>query len=284
MNWIPNDLVADADLEAYESAILTAFNRADWTEKRRRALEDWLAPILKTSGFDLERLRTRFDPASVLDTDYTELLASSTDETADDLNLATLFATPATDAVYVGSTQVFRGLSIRMLDSASAVTATLTVKYWNDTWTTLVITDGTQKTLGKSFSGGGSVTWDVPTDWVPRPINASDPRYWVKLTMSATPTGATAGQLGVIRRSVLCAPATLRTLALIMHEAPTGGPGPWAEKAAWYETEADAALQRALPLLGGEFDTDVSGQLSAAEAAQTAEEVLGHAPFRLERA
>jgi hypothetical protein len=104
----------------------------------------------------------------------------------------------------------------------------------------------------------------------------------VKVTISAVPTGATASQIGVIRRSALCAPATLRTLTLIMHEAPSGGPGPWADKAAWYETEADAALQRALPLLGGEFDTDASDQVSATEAAQTAAEVATQ--FRWERA
>ena len=41
------------------------------------------------------------------------------------------------------------------------------------------------------------------------------------------------GEIGAIRRSVLSAPATLRTLLLIMREAPTGGPGPWADKADW---------------------------------------------------
>jgi len=50
------------------------------------------------------------------------------------------------------------------------------------------------------------------------------------------------------------------------------------------QSEADAALQRALPLLGGEFDTDISDQISPVEAVQTDQEVSDRMPFRLERA
>jgi hypothetical protein len=285
MNWAPNDLVTDADLLAYESKILSSFNVTDWAEKRRRALEDWLAPILAGNGFTLDRLRTRAEPTAVQGytaTAYTDLLSAATSQTADDLNMATIFATAGSDVLYIGSDQPFRGLSVRMQDSVSAVAAGLTVAYWADGWVNLTITDGTSKTAGKAFSGGGAVTWRLPSDWVKRSVNSVGPHYWVKVTISATPTSAKAGQIGVIRRSVLCAPLTFRTLLLIMKEAPTGGPGPWAEKAAWYETEADAALQRAIPLVGGEFDTDVSDQVSAAEAAQTEREV-STLPFRWER-
>jgi hypothetical protein len=286
MSWNPNDLVSDADLTAYESAVLTNFRATDWAEKRRRALEDWLAPILRGQGYDLAKLRTRFEPDAVQGftaSAYTNFAAAATDATADDINLATVFATPGTDVLYLGSTLPFRGLSVRLLEAVSAVAGTLTVAYWADGWTNLTVTDGTSKTTGKPFSGGGAITWSNPTDWVVRKINAVGPYYWVRVTLSATPTSAKASQIGVIRRSALCAPATMRTLLLIMREAPTGGPGPWAEKAAWYETEADAALQRALPLLGGEFDTDASDQISPTEAAQTETEV-SDAPFRLERA
>jgi hypothetical protein len=285
MSWNPTDLIADADLVAYESAILTQFGVSDWAEKRRRALEDWLAPILRGQGFDLARLRTRFEPDAVqgyTGSAYSDLLAAARNATVDDINLAAVFATVGTDALYVGSTLPFRGLSVRLLEAVSAVASVLTVAYWADGWTGLSITDGTAKTTGKTFSGGGAITWSTPADWVPRAINSSDPLYWVRLTVSATPTGAKASQIGLIRRSVLCAPATLRTLLLIMREAPTGGDGPWAEKAAWYESEADAALQRALPLLGGEFDTDASDQVSETEAAQSEREV-SRAPYRLER-
>jgi hypothetical protein len=285
MSWAPNDLVADADLIAYESKILTQFGVSDWAEKRRRALEDWLSPILRAQGYDLARLRTRFEPDAVqgyTGSAYSDLSAAATSTTVDDVNLATVFATPGSDALYIGSSLPFRGLSVRLLEAVSAVASVLTVKYWADGWTALTVTDGTAKTSGKTFSGGGAVTWSTPSDWVPRQLNSVGPYYWLQLTVSATPAAAKAAQIGVIRRSVLSAPATLRTLTLIMHEAPTGGDGPWAEKAGWYETEADAALQRALPLLGGEFDTDASDQVSATEAAQAPGEV-SRAPYRLER-
>jgi hypothetical protein len=143
-----------------------------------------------------------------------------------------------------------------MHDGVSAVAAGVTVANWSDTWNALPVIDGTREVPGKSFSGGGAITWPVPSTWVTRSINNSAHLYWVKLTMSATPTAATAGQLGVIRRSSLCAPSTLRTLMLIMREAPTGQDGPWDAKALFYETESNAALQRALLICAGEFDTD----------------------------
>jgi hypothetical protein len=285
VSWAPNDLVSDADLVAYESKVLTTFNVSDFAEKRRRAIEDWLAPILRGQSFDLARLKTRFEPDSVFGytaSAYSDKTAAAKDTTADDVNLAAIFATPGNDALYIGSTQPFRGLSVRLLDNVSAVTSVLTVNYWADGWTALPVTDGTAKTSGKTCSGGGSVTWATPSDWVPRTLNGSVALYWVRLSVSATPTSAKASQIGVIRRSALSAPLTFRTLLLIMREAPTGGNGPWAEKALWYESEADAALQRAIPLLGGEFDTDASDQVSSDEAVQTESEVAA-APFRLLR-
>jgi hypothetical protein len=108
MSWAPTDLVSDADLTAYESKILTSFNVSDWAEKRRRALEDWLAPILRGRGYDLARLRTRFEPEAVLGftgAAYTDKTAAATDATTDDVDLAAVFATPGTDALYIGSTQ-----------------------------------------------------------------------------------------------------------------------------------------------------------------------------------
>lgn len=286
MSWAPNDLVSVLDLEAYEASIRSTFKVADdFAEKRRRAIEDWLAPILRGRGFDLARLRTRFEPDAVLGytgAAYTDLGAAATNDATDDLNLATVFATAGSDALYIGSALPFRGLSIRMLEAVSAVSGSLTVSYFNDAWTALAVTDGTAKTTGKPFSGGGALAWRLPDDWTPRKVNGVGPYYWVKVTVSATPTSAKAGQIGCIRRSVLGPAATMRTLLLIMREAPSGGGGPWADKAAWYETEADAALQRALPLLGGEFDTDESDQVSESEAAQTESEV-SRSPFRLER-
>lgn len=276
MSWHPNDLVSDVDLTDYESTILTQFNAANWQGRRTKALEDWLFPILNGRGFDPFKLRTRAEVDKAFGytaSAYSDVTAAAADTSADDINLATIFTTPAGDALFIGSTQPFRGVFVRMLESVSAVASVLTVAYWNGAWQGLTISDGTAHTAGKTFSGGGSITWTLPVDWATRVVNASAAFYWVKLTVSAAPTAAKAGQIGVIRSSCLRAPATFRTLQLIFQEAPTSSDGPWERKAQHYKEEADGALQRALEICGGEFDTDSSDEISTTEAAQTPAEV-----------
>lgn len=278
MSWSPNDLLSDSDLLSYEGGILESFAKTNWLDKRRKAIEDWMFPILRVQGFTPERFRTRYEPCAVYGytaSTYSYQRANAISQTEDDINLATVFATPGTDVLYIGSDKQFRGLSVRMLAGVSAVAGTMTVSLWQDAWVNAPIQNGTLKTAGKPFSGGGAVTWDVPQDWVVRRVNASAYLYWAKVVLSATPTAATTCQIGVIRRSVLCAPLTLRTLSLIMREAPTSAAGPWTDKATYYEQEADAALQRALSLVGGEFDTDENDLISDTEAAQTNEDAGG---------
>lgn len=285
MSWSPNDLVSDVDLRDYEEAVLTSFGQSTWQSKRAKALEDWLFPVLKARGFDPYRLRTRFEPDQVFGytaSGYTDKTSASRDTTDDDLNLAAILATVGTDALYIGSTQPFKGLFVRMLDAVNTAAAVLSVAYWNGNWENLLLADGTIQTAGKTLSAGGSVTWLLPVDWMTRVLNSSAALYWAKVTISATPTSAKAGQVSVIRGSSLRAPATFRTLQLIFQEAPTGGDGPWRDKAEFYKDEADAALQRALLICGGEFDTDESDVVSETEAAQTVEEA-GGGPYVLER-
>jgi hypothetical protein len=286
MSWHPNDLVSDVDLVDYEASILSQFGQTSWQGKRTKALEDWLFPILKGRGFDPHKLRTRADVDQAFGftgSAYTDVTGVTRDTTDDDLNLATVFTTVGTDALYLGSSAPFRGLFIRMLDAVSSAAGVLSVAYWNGNWEPLLIADGTTQTAGKTLSAGGSVTWLLPVDWMTRAINGSARWYWVKVTVSATPTSAKASQIGVIRASCLRAPATFRTLQLIMAEAPTSQEGPWRDKYQFYQTEADTALQRALQICGAEFDTDQSDQISQTEAAQTPEEA-GGVPWSLERA
>jgi hypothetical protein len=279
MAWAPNDLCTDADLIAYESGILSNFGQTDWIPKRTKAIEDWLAPILRGQGYPMERLRTRYEADAVYAytaAAYSDVTSAVRDTTVDDLNLATVFATAGSDILYIGSVQPFRGLSVRMHEAVNSTASVMSIAAWSDNWTPLTIEDGTIKAAGKTLGGGGAILWRVPFTWVKRSINGSASLYWVKVTVSVTPASAKAGQIGVIRRSSLCAPVTYRTLTLIMREAPTGG--------AWYEREADAALQRALVLLGGEFETDdpATDQISEEESEQTSAEVAGG--WRMERA
>lgn len=285
MSWHPNDLVTDADLVDYEASLLKNFGQTTWLGKRTKALEDWLYPVLKGRGLDPGRLRTRYEPDLVLGytaSAYSDKTAAAQETTADDLNLATIFATVGTDALYIGSAEPFRGLFVRMLEAVSAVAGVLSVAYWNGNWENVLIADGTSQAAGKPFSGGGSVTWLLPMDWMTRVINSSTALYFVKVTISATPTSAKAGQISVIRGSSLRAPVTFRTLQLIFQEAPTSQDGPWREKAEFYKDEADLALQRALAICGGEFDTDSSDAISQTESEQTTDAVAGGA-WALER-
>lgn len=286
MSWHPNDLLTDTDLVAYESTILTQFARLDWQDRRQRVLEDWLWPILRGRGLDPDKFRTRYQPDAAYghtSSVYTDVLGALTSTTTDDLDLGTTLAAP-TDALYIGGARQFKGLSVRVLDSVSAVPATLTVQAWVDRWVTLSVVDGTQATSGVPFSAGGAITWTVPETWVPRAINASARVYWVRLLLSAAPTSAMVTQIGCIRRSLLGAPVTLRTLAYIFREAPTRQDGPWLQKAEWYEAQADFALERAIPLIGGEFDTTDDDLIDTTEGAQTLEEAADvEATFGFER-
>jgi hypothetical protein len=271
VSWHLNDLLTDEDLVSYESAILTQFGTTDWQSRRTKALEDWLFPILKGQGFDPHRLRTRYECDSVQGytaSAYTDKTSASQDTTTEDINLATVFATAGTDALYIGSEAPFRGIFLRLHDAVSSIAGTMTVQYWSGGWEAVAILDRTSVN-GKTLAAGGAVTWTMPVDWAVRSVNSVDKLYWVKVTVSATPTGAVASQIGTIRASALRAPTTFRTLQLIFQEAPTGSDGPWASKAEFYRTEADAALARALPIIGGEFDTDESDLISEDESEST---------------
>ena len=284
-SWHPADLVDDTDLRAYETQIKESFDVQSYADKRSRALEDWLFPILAGQGFDPQRLRTRAAADLVYgytSSAFSDKTAATQNTTDNDVDLAAIFATPGSDALYIGSGQPFRGLFFRLLDSVSAVASALTVSYWAGYWKALPIADRTAITSGKTFSGGGSVTWTLPGDWATRPVNSSGWLYWVKVTVSATPAGAACSQIGCIRASRLRAPATLRTLELIFREAPTGQDGPWAAKAQYYGEEAAKAIERALPLVAGEFDTVPDDLIDNAENQQTAEDAGGG--WRLERA
>jgi len=280
VSWSPDDLLTDADLVAYEAPILEQFGKVEWAARRRKALEDWLWPQLRVQKFPVERFRTRYAPSAAFgytSSIYTDRSSVVRDDDPGDVPLQTILATADTDFLYIGLTEAFRGLSVRVLDNVSAVAATLTVQAWADEWLTLAIQDGTSRTAGVPFSGGGAITWEPPEGWVPRKVNDSSSLYWVRVSTSAAPAvGTTAAQIGCIRRSLLCGPAAYRTLMHIFREAPVSQDGPWREKADWYEQESQRALERVIPVLGSEFDViDVDDVVDEEEQAQTTEAVTG---------
>jgi hypothetical protein len=151
MSWHPNDLVSDVDLGDYEAGILTRFGQTSWLAKSTKALEDWLFPILKGQGFDPHRLRTRAECDSVQGytaAAYSDLTSASSDTTEDDINLATIFATANSDALYVGFKEPFRGLFFRLLDTVGSASSVLSVAYWNGNWEGLTVADATAQVSG----------------------------------------------------------------------------------------------------------------------------------------
>jgi len=276
MSWAPSDLVSDQDLLDYERTILTTFNQNDWQPRLRKALEDWLWPQLEARGYPIERFRTRYAPSEVVgSTSSVDSDVTSAAATENGLVLSTILAA-SSDSLYIGHGEAFRGLSVRMTTTVNAIAGALSVAAWTDRWQPVSELSAAVVAAGIPFSRGGSLTWTVPSGLVRRTINSQGPAYWSRLQLSVAPTAGTAiGAVSVIRRSRLCAPVTLRTLALIFREAPIAQDGPWQEKAAWYEAEAATALARVIDQIGGEFDTDDSDIIDPDEANQTAESVTG---------
>lgn len=287
MSWHPNDLLTDEDLRAYERDILTRFNVSDWETRRGKAMEDWLWPQLRAAGFNPARFRTRHTPDVVwgfTSSAYTDHTTAATNATSDDLALGTILAA-SSDAIVLGSTQQFRGISVRLMDTVSSTAATLTVELWRDAWRSVVLVQDDLTVSGVPFARGGSLVWQMPTDWVIRPLSTNTtPYYYARLRVSSAPAGALAGQMSVIQRSVLAGPLAYRVLAMIFREAPMQQDGPWLDRASFYETEASLALARALTLVGGEFDADspTDDTLDRDDEAQTA--AAAGSPFRWERA
>ena len=287
MSWAPNDLLTDLDLLAYEPKILSQFGKVEWAALRAKTLEDWLWPQVQGAGFDPQRFRTRFAPAEVLiDANgvFADVTTAATDATADDLALATVFSA-STTRLCVGSDAPFRGLSVRLADTVNATAGALSVALWRDAWQGVAVDDRTQATLGVPFSRGGSITWALPDDWVVRSVSGSEARYWARLVVTPAPAAGAIGQLSVIRRSRLCGAVACWTLSRIYRTAPLTQDGPWDRKADDYAQLATDMLQRALPLLGGEFDTQTEDDVvDATEAAQTANEARGSSGWTFERA
>jgi hypothetical protein len=76
-------------------------------------------------------------------------------------------AVAATNYVYVGSHETFRGVAVDIGSNAQTNATVLTVRYPDGvgTWKDISDTDGTIQPAGDSMGKDGDVTWTVPTDW-----------------------------------------------------------------------------------------------------------------------
>lgn len=136
--------------------------------------------------------------------------------TSTTLSLSAFNTIAATNALYIGSHLPFRGARV-VMDGANvnAVASVLTVKYWKNTpaWTAVAgLSDGTAS-AGATFAQTGTISWTVPTDWLPAALSSNFvrgtagigetavaipysnvPLYWTRWEVSAQLSAGTAVQ------------------------------------------------------------------------------------------
>jgi|SRR5256885_9006423 len=261
MALLAADLVTDLDLLALDSSVLKEFGATSFNTKRQIAVTDWLRPRLEAANLPPDRHMTRRQPDvawGLHGSTYTDLATALKGPT--DVWINSLLATPATDALYVGMREPYRGLWCALTDTINANDSVLAVSYWSGQWTQFGSgtswKDNTQQVAGRSWSKGGRIGWTLPEDWMPRAINGSL-AYWVRLQASASLSAPTlAQQILPISRSRLTDPLAHYTLGLIYREAVANKRGEWEAKAKLFLDLAKTNLDTALLYIRDEFDVD----------------------------
>ncbi len=275
MSWTRLGLVTDADLGVIEPQATVAakpWGAASWPDQRAEAKND-LAIWLERDHPDVpgvtDRVIDTWNPAYVLGytgSAYTDLTSEASNDTEEDIDLATTLATFGTDRIYVGAAWEFDGVWINLLDSINATASVMTVKYWADAqWTDLTATDRT-KASGATLATSGRVTWTIPSDWVRRKLsNTSEEFFWVEISLSAAPDAGTAATqiLPIHAPAALKRCAAWLALSHIMNGLAVQAPEPdrWQAKADNYLDMAKALWKETrVPL-----DLNVSGGVDDSE-------------------
>lgn len=289
--WANLTLVTDAELgqiepQATSSQSPSPWGATTWASARteaKRELKILIETAFPTIVGVADRILDRHKPDYVFQYvggAFTDRTTAASDDEAEDLALATIFAT-ASDKLYIGAAYQFDGLFVKMLDSLNAMARTLTVKYSGAAdWTALSVTDGTAS-AGKPFAQSGRITWTIPDAWQRRALAGTGEEYfWIELALDAAPTaGTAASQILPIRApDGLKRVAALLALYYILNglELQAGKPGDWKEKALRYRKEALDLFQLLKENGGIPLDRNRDEQVSQGER-QTYE------PIRLRR-
>lgn len=208
MGWSALTLVTDAELGSLEPECTNGhWKTTTWPNQRAEAKRDlkiWLTNDFSGISNVVDKVRDTFAGDKVWSytasafTDKSDEAASSDEN---DVAVATIFTTAATDRLYIGHLGSFDGIDVRMLASLNAIASVMTVKYAGPAgWTALTATDGTAAG-GKTFAQSGRITWTQPSDWQRRTLdNSADAYYWIELSVSvALTSGTKAGQILVIQ-------------------------------------------------------------------------------------
>lgn len=293
MGWGTLTLVSDQDLGALEPLAIAAdtpWGKAAWPEARAEAKRE--LRILIDSAFAKS---TRNASERILDTHaadlvysyissaYADITAATTDDTEDDVALATIFASTAS-RLYIGADYQFDGLFVLMKDARNAGASVLTVKYSAAAGFTAMpnAADGTAVS-GKTFAQAGRITWPViPGDWKRQRLATSgDELFWIELSVGTGLSGTvTAAQILTVRApDGLKRVAQLLALANVLNSLERGATKPkdWQEKSTGYRQEAMALFQLLKEQGGIPLDSNRDNVITQPETLQTAPLRLGRA-------
>lgn len=208
MGWSALTLVTDADLTALEpEATSGAWRSTSWPNQRAEAKRD-LKIWLENDYAHIDDVADKVKDTHVSDAvygyasgTYRDVTTSAYDITEDDIDLSVVFATPASDRLYVGGAGELDGVSFRLLNALNSAASVMSVKYYGPKgWTALTAADGTSVS-GVTLAQSGRVTWTVPSDWQRRYLNNSGfAYYWIEIAVSGALTNGTAtGQVLTVK-------------------------------------------------------------------------------------
>ncbi len=280
MGWNGLNLVTDPELGQLEPEAISPklpWGATTWPDARTEAKRDlriWLerdfADIPGVCDRVLDRWAFTYAWGLTGGT-YTDRTSPIGEFTENDVPLASIFATPAADRLYLAGEWEFEGLFVSMLEQLNANAATLTAKYWNGkAWTAFgTVQDGTlvsNATLAQS----GRITWVLPSDWERRRLNGTaDFYYWIELSVNAALSPSTAaGQLMAVH-----APAGLKRVAQYLAlqkilkglAAQSGAPEEWLKRAEDYGADAQALYTSLLEKGGIPLDINKSQSIDRGE-------------------
>lgn len=252
MSWPALTLVTDQDLghlEPQATANSEPWGQATWPDQRAEAKRD-LKVWLELDFPEIVGVADRVLDVWCADyvfaytgSAYTDQSSNARNDTPDDVAIASILTTPASDRLYIGGAWTFDGLKAIMTGTRNAAASVLTVKYSGPTgWTALTANDGTDVS-GKTFAQSGRVTWVTPTDWQRQRLNGTgDEFFWIELSVSAALTsGTTLAQILAIRPpDGLKRCATYLTLGHIYNGLAAASPGEerWRQQSDKYFTMA----------------------------------------------
>lgn len=285
MSWDSLVIVDDVDIGRFEPEAIapsTPWGAASWPtqiEQAKRTLRAWIDADYGHIVGASDRIRDRYAFGHVkgyTGSSFTDYLPEATDDTEEDIPLASIYATPGSDFIYCGARFAYTGVFVHLLDSVNANSSTLTVAYWaKNQWQSAPSQSDGTAVSGATFGQSARVIWARITDWERRSLDGSDENYyWIRLSVSASLTsGTAASQIAAIRH-----PETLRTIAAWLSLSyilnglalQSAEPEEWRTRAQEYRSDARELYDSAKANGMLSIDSDASGVVEPSEVGEAA--------------